>query len=351
MSGMDDMSPAVLAPYRGLMPHDVVIVTHPLVLGMELMGALDLLHFANQAHTDSGNPPFYRVHLVSLDGGPLQTWSGSEMAATKRLKGYRGPIDTLVVVGGLHAHEAAEDPALAAEVRRAGLRASRVVGLGTGVFILGGAGLLDGKRATTHWAFGELLAERYPDAIVDTDPIYFDDEDTWTSAGITASLDLLLALVSDDLGAEAARDVARHLVMFLHRNGNQVQFRMHHAPQATERRSIRESQQYVVDNLSADLALRRLATRAQMSPRHFARVFRAEVGMTPARYVEQARVDAARRHLEEGDRTVDAIAAATGFGSGESMRRTFQQRMGVSPTEYRRAFGSPARRRLESLVG
>lgn len=331
------------------MPHEVVIVSHPLVLGMELMGALDLLNFANQALIESGKKPHYRVHLVSLDGGPIRTWSGFEMSATEKFLGYRGTIDTLVVVGGLHAHEVAEDPALVAEVRRAGLRADRVVGLCTGAFILAGAGLLDGKRATTHWAFGELLADRHPDVIVDTDPIFIGDGNTWTSAGITASLDLLLALVSDDLGAEAARAVARYLVMFLHRTGNQAQFSVQLAAQMTARQPIRELQQYIADHPGADLTLPRLAERVQMSERHFARVFTTEVGTPPGRYVEQVRLETARRRLEEGDETVESIAVTTGFGTAESMRRAFHLRLGVSPTEYRRTFG-PSRHRWEPLV-
>lgn len=332
------------------MTHHVLVVTHPLVLGMELMGALDLLHFANKALIDDGKEPFYRVHLTSLDGGPLETWSGFQMTASESLHDYRGPIDTLVVVGGLHAHEAAEDPALLAEIRRAGLRADRVVGLCTGAFILGGAGLLNGKRATTHWAFGHLLAARHPEVSVDTDPIFIGDGNTWTSAGITASLDLLLSLVGEDLGAEAARDVARYLVMFLHRTGNQAQFSVQLASQATHHQPIREVQQFIADHPGADLTLPRLAERARMSPRHFARVFTAEVGTPPGRYVEQVRLETARRRLEEGDQTVDAIASATGFGTSESMRRAFHQRLDVSPTEYRRTFG-PMRRRLEPLVG
>lgn len=333
------------------MPHDVLIVSHPQVLGIELMGALDLLQFANQALTRSGLSAFYRVHLVSLDGGPLSTGSGFEMASTKRLKGYHGPIDTLVIAGGLYAHEAAEDPSLIAEVRRAGLRAGRVVALGTGAFILGATGLLDGKRATTHWAFGELLAARYSKVIVDTDPLFVSDGHIWTSAGITAGLDLLLELVGADVGADIAREVARHLVMSLHRPGNQAQFSESRTPQVGGQRLILDVQKYIADHLASDLALRRLAARVQMSPRHFVRVFSAQVGLTPARYVERVRVETAKRLLEETGRTVEVIAAATGFGSAESMRRTFQQRMGVSPTEYRRAFGTPAPLPLESLAG
>jgi transcriptional regulator GlxA family with amidase domain len=330
--------------------HEVLVVGHPRVLGMELMGALDLFQMANHWLHDEGREPLYRVRLASLDGGALRTWNGVELAGTRRLRGYRGGIDTLIVVGGHHAHEAAEDVEFVAAVRRAAQRAGRVVGLCTGAFILGASGLLEGKRATTHWLFGDLLAERHPGAIVDTDPIFVGDQGTWTSAGITASLDLLLALIEDDLGSEAARSVARVLVVFLHRTGNQAQFSAQLSAQVSERHPIRELQQYIADHPGADLSLPRLAARVQMSPRHFARVFQAEIGVSPGRYVERVRLETARRRLEESDQTVEAIAAATGFGSAETLRRVFQARLSVSPTEYRRTFGSGVRKRQDPLV-
>lgn len=317
---------------------------------MELMGALDLFQMANHWLHDEGREPFYRVHLASLDGGGLRTWNGIELAGTKRLQGYRGDIDTLVVVGGHHAHEAAEDVEFVAAVRKAAQRAGRVVGLCTGAFILGACGLLEGKRATTHWLFGDLLAQRHPGAIVDTDPIFIGDQGTWTSAGITASLDLLLALIDDDLGSEAARSVARVLVVFLHRTGNQAQFSAQLSAQVSERHPIRELQQYIADHPGADLSLARLAARVQMSPRHFARIFQAEIGVSPGRYVERVRLETARRRLEETDLTVEAIAAATGFGSAETLRRVFHARLSVSPAEYRRTFGSASRKRRDPLV-
>jgi transcriptional regulator GlxA family with amidase domain len=332
------------------MSHEVVVVTHPLVLGMELTGALDLLRFTNKSLTDRGIEPFYRVRLTSVEGGCSETWGGLCMTETESLGSYRGPVDTLLVVGGPYAHDEARDPALVAGVREAGLRADRVVGLCTGAFILGAAGLLDGRRATTHWAFGQLLAARYPQVRVDTDPIFVRAGDTWTSAGITATLDLLLALVSEDVGAEIAREVARYLVMFLQRTGNQRQFSVQLASQVAHRQPIRDVQQYIADHPGSDLSMPRLAERARMSQRHFARVFTAEVGMSPGRYVERVRVETAKRYLEESDLTVDVIAAAAGFGTAESMRRAFHQHLDVSPTDYRRILGSSIRRRLERLA-
>ena len=326
------------------MPHNIAVVAHPRVLGMELMGALDLLHLANQIVVERGRAPYYRVRLLSMGGAQLPTWSGVSLASTAKLEDDCGPIDTLVVVGGPHAHEAADDTEFAAAVRRTARRAERVVGLCTGAFILGAAGLLDGKRATTHWMYGDLLAARNPAARVDTDPIFVTDTGTWTSAGITASFDLILALVAEDLGAEVALTAARFVVMFVHRTGNQAQFSAQLATQFAERHPIRELQQFIADHPDADLTAPRLAERANMSLRHFTRVFTKEVGAPPGRYVERVRLETARRRLEESEHTLQRIASECGFGSAETLRRVFHQHLGVSPGEYRRAFTTNGRR-------
>jgi transcriptional regulator GlxA family with amidase domain len=327
------------------MPHDIAVVAHPTVLGMELMGALDVLHLANQVLAQQGRPPFYRVQLLSKDGGALPTWSGVDLASTGKLDDHRGRLDTLVVVGGLHAHEHAQDAEFVAAVARVAARADRVVGLCTGAFILGAAGLLDGKRATTHWMYGDLLASRHPEIQVDTDPIFITDAGTWTSAGITASFDLILALVADDLGSDVALTAARFLVLFLHRTGNQAQFSVQLAAQFSDRHPIRELQQYIADHPDADLATPRLAERVNMSLRHFTRVFTREIGHPPARYVEMVRLEKARRRLEESDHALERIAKDCGFGSVETLRRVFHQHMGVAPGEYRRAFATSGRPR------
>jgi transcriptional regulator GlxA family with amidase domain len=281
--------------------------------------------------------------LLAQGGGFLPTWSGIDLAGAGALEGDHGRIDTLVVVGGLHAHEKSDNSDFITAVRRVAERADRVVGLCTGAFILGAAGLLDGKRATTHWMYGDLLAARYPEADVDTDPIFVSDTGTWTSAGITASFDLILALVAEDLGPEVALTAARFLVMFLHRTGNQAQFSAQLASQLAERHPIRELQQFIADHPDADLSAPRLADRVSMSLRHFTRVFTREVGLTPGRYVEQVRLETARRRLEETEHTLDHIANESGFGSAETLRRVFHQHLGVSPGEYRRAFNTRCR--------
>ncbi len=183
-------------------------------------------------------------------------------------------------------------------------RSRRVGGLCTGTFILAAAGLLEGRRATTHWRFGDLLAQRHPGVSVDTDPVFTGSDGLWTSAGVTASFDLILAFVEEDLGAEVARDVARILVVFLRRTGNQAQYSAQLQTQVADRRPVRELQQYIADHPDADLSLAALAGRLHMSPRHLGRVFCQQVGMSPGRYVERIRLETARRRLEESDHSV-----------------------------------------------
>jgi transcriptional regulator GlxA family with amidase domain len=274
-----------------------------------------------------------------MGGGALALSSGVELGGTADLAGLRRPIDTLVVAGGIRAHEAAGDDAFVAVVRRLAARSRRVGALCTGAFILAAAGLLEGRRATTHWLFGDLLAEQHPGVLVDTDPVYAGADGVWTSAGVTASYDLLLSFVEEDLGADVARDVARVLVVFLRRTGNQAQFSAQLQTQVADIRPVRELQQYIADHPDADLSLAALAARLHMSPRHFARVFCQQVGMSPGRYVERIRLETARRRLEESDQSVEAVAQAAGFGSTETMRRVFVTNLAVSPTDYRRRFG------------
>jgi len=321
------------------MIREVVVVGHPDVLGMELTGACDIFALANTLAAEAGRPPAYRVTVASMGGGPLALMGGLQLAGTADLAGLRRPIDTLVVVGGPRAHEAAEHDAFVGGVRRLAGRSRRVGGLCTGTFILAAAGLLEGRRVTTHWLFGDRLAQRHPGVSVDTGPVFTGSDGLWTSAGVTASYDLLLAFVEEDLGADVARDVARVLVVFLRRTGNQAQFSAQLQTQVADRRPLRELQQYIADHPDADLSLAALAGRLHMSPRHLGRVFCQQVGLSPGRYVERIRLETARRRLEESDQSVEAVALAAGFGSTETMRRVFVSNLAVSPTDYRRRFG------------
>ncbi len=254
----------------------------------------------------------------------------------------RGAVDTLIVAGGDGSRAAAGDAALVGSIRALAHRSRRVASVCTGAFVLAAAGLLDGRRATTHWSACELLARRHPEVRVDPDPIYVRDGAVFTSAGVTAGIDLSLALVEDDASREAALSVARWLVLFLRRPGNQAQFSAQFAEQTAQRDSLRDLQRWIAANPGDDLRVEALAARAAMSPRHFARVWHAEVGTTPARYVERVRLEAARRRLEESDATAEGIAAGCGFGTAETMRRTFLRALGTPPSEYRRRFRSAA---------
>ena len=321
----------------------VLLVAHPGALGVELLGVRDILELANSYARREGVPEPFLVELATHDGGPVRLWAGLELGPVLHLGTYDEPVDTLIVVGSPVAEEAAEIPELVAGVRLAASRSRRVVGVCTGAFILAAAGLLDGRRCTTHWAWGDALAAKHPLAEVDTDPIFIDDGDVWTSAGVTSGFDMLLALVEQDAGADAARYVAKLLVLYLRRTGNQSQFAIAtgSAAQLAHREPLRDLQQYIAEHPGADLSAEKLAARVNMSPRHFSRVFRTEVGESPRRYVERVRLATARRMLEESAHGTEAVAVSAGFGSYEAMRRAFALALGVSPAEYRRRFGAP----------
>lgn len=245
--------------------------------------------------------------------------------------------------------DARRDPDLVRWLARTARHCRRVVGLCTASYLLAEAGLLDGRAATTHWMDCDELARRYPKVRIRRDPIYVRDGPVYTSAGATAGLDLVLALVEEDLGRRLALQVAQRMVFYLPRPGGQAQFSALLATQMAEREPLRELQAWILDHPGADLSVEALARRAAMSPRTFFRVFVRDVGTTPGRFVERVRVEAARRLLEETSRAVDDVAGACGFGSAETMRLAFRRTLGVSPGRYRRRFGT-ALRSGESLA-
>ena len=311
----------------------VVIVAFPGVQSLDVTGPTEVF-----AHADRLVGGAYDVELVAAEAAPLRTSSGLRLVPERAIGACRGPIDTLVVAGGTGTADALRDERLIDWLRSAAPRSRRVTSVCTGAFLLARAGLLDGRRATTHWAFCAELARRHPEVHVEPDPIFVRDGHVATSAGVTAGIDLALALVEEDLGAGTALEVARWLVLFLKRPGGQSQFSAGLAAQAAEREPLRELQAWIAGNLHADLSVAALAERAFMSPRNFARAFRREVGMTPAAYVESVRVERARLALEGGDHPVDEIARSCGFGTVETMRRAFRRRVNVSPSEYRTRF-------------
>jgi transcriptional regulator GlxA family with amidase domain len=234
----------------------------------------------------------------------------------------------------------AGNPDVVEWLRRHAPAVPRVMAVCTGAFLLAEAGLLAGRRATTHWNFCATLARRYPDVEVDPQPIFVRDGPVATSAGVTAGIDLALALVEEDLGRDTALLIARHLVMFLRRPGGQSQFSAQLSVQVAARPGLREVQRWIADNPAADLSLPELARRANLSPRQFTRVFTAEVGQTPGRYVDATRLETARRLLEDSADAVERVARVSGYGTPEAMRRAFVRALGVSPVEYRRRFRS-----------
>jgi len=322
----------------------VVMVVYPDVQVLDVTGPLEVFANANRRldQLGDGRSPRYELELVAPEAGPVRTTSGFEIGPARRLGDVRGPIDTLIVAGGDGSRAALGDRTLIGFIQRSAPRARRVASVCSGAFLLAEAGLLDGRRATTHWIACDALRERNPRVRVESDPIFVRDGKYWTSAGVCAGMDLALALVEQDHGRELALMVARWLVLFLKRPGGQSQFSAALAAQATEHERLRELQSWAQQNLSRDLGVAALAKRVAMSPRNFARVFAREVGETPARWVERARVEAARRLLEESDAGVDAVAARCGFGTAESLRRAFLRRVRVSPAAYRSRFRSAA---------
>jgi transcriptional regulator GlxA family with amidase domain len=319
---------------HGSGPRRIVILTYDGAQSLDVTGPFEVFAAANRTTRR------YAVEIVAPAGGVVATHSGLAIVTHGRLDAVTGPVDTFLVAGGETdgVTAAVSDAALLDEVRRVAASARRVASVCSGAFVLAAAGLLDGRRATTHWSACDALERLHPSVTVERDPIFVRDGEVFTSAGVTAGIDLALALVEDDHGHAAAMAIARQLVVFLKRPGGQAQFSAALAAQTADRDDVTETQTYVVDHLAADLSVPALAARVAMSPRHFARVFRATTGVTPARYVERARLEAARRRLEESDLGVEGVARECGFGSAETMRRSFLRALHVSPSDYRRRF-------------
>jgi transcriptional regulator GlxA family with amidase domain len=322
-------------------PRQIAILLYPGVQSLDVTGPLEVFVGAQRLiEATRRDERGYEVRTLSSSTAPLRTSSGLTLTPDAILAGAPTDIDTLIVPGGDGSREAAADVPLIEWIKRTGLRARRTASVCTGAFLLAGAGLLENRRATTHWAAADALARLHPDVHVDPDPIFLRDGHIWTSAGVTAGMDLSLALVEEDLDRDAALAIARRLVMFLRRPGNQSQFSATLAAQQPGREPLREVQRSVLEDVAGEHSVDAMAARAHMSPRHFARAFRAETGVTPARYVERVRLEAARRRLEDTPAPIAAVAAACGFGTAETMRRSFLRALEVGPAEYRRRFQS-----------
>jgi transcriptional regulator GlxA family with amidase domain len=326
-------------------PRQVVIVAFPGLQSLDAVGPLEVFSTASQVAEHAGRRG-YRTTLVSAGGGPVVAESGLGLSTATLPEldtmAAAGGIDTLVVAGGGGVYDARHDPVLMHWLAIVAPHCRRLATVCTGAFIAAEAGWLDGRTATTHWARARTLAAEYPSIAVDPDPIYVRDGNVWTSAGVTAGIDLALALVQDDLGTDIAQTTARWLVMFLHRPGGQTQFAAPVWVPRAERSAVRAVQALVEAAPGGDHRVPTLAAAAAMSVRHFSRVFTAEVGESPARYVERVRVESARHELETTDDTLDVVAHRCGFGTAETLRRSFQRRLGVAPDSYRRRFRTVA---------
>ena len=307
----------------------IVITGPPPVQVLDVTGPLEVF----------SNIPDYRVEIVADDdSAQLQTNRGISLGGALPRDSVSGPIDTLVVAGGPGAESGEYNEAYLRWVADAARRSRRIASICTGAFILAAAGLLDGKRAVTHWNFCDRLAREFPKVNVLPDPIFLRDGAIYTSAGITAGIDLSLALVEEDHGHQAALAVARQLVMFLVRPGGQAQYSHMLSRQATTYEPLRELQVYMLENLRADLSVEALADKIKMSPRHFSRVCLREMKMNPGQFVDRLRVEAAQQMIDSSSMGLKEIADACGFGSADSMRRTFQRVMGVTAGEYTQRF-------------
>jgi transcriptional regulator GlxA family with amidase domain len=328
-------------------PLRVVLLATPTSAGIDLVGALDILTVTNTVlQATPGRGPGYAPEIVTGRPGAVSTWNGLRLVADRPYTSVEGSIDTLIVGAFDDPEIARRDRRLIAWLRRTARRTRRTAALCSGAFLLAEAGLLDGRRATTHWTFCEELARRYPRLTVDAEPVYVHDRGVYTSAGSTASIDLVLGLVEEDFGRRIAQAVALQVVLFLKRPAGQAQVSAQLSTQLAERAPLRDLQAWIVDHPGEDLDVPALARRVAMSPRNFFRVFTREVGVTPARFVERARVEAARRLLEETRRGLDEIAARCGFGSADTLRGAFQRVFRLTPQAYRahfRASGNGAR--------
>lgn len=311
------------------MPRDIAVLIFPDFQLLDAAGPLTAFEAAGRETA----PHAYRLRVISRTAGPVASSSGVQLIAEAFTD---DPADTLIVAGGWGTHEASACAETLAYVRAAAGQARRIAGVCTGAFILAAAGLLDGRRATTHWGRAAELARAYPQVRVEPDRIFIRDDAIWTSAGITAGIDLALALVAEDLGEAIAKRAAQQLVVYHRRPGGQSQFS---ALLEADRPRSRFSPLLVWarERLDERLPVERLADRAAMSPRHFARAFAAETGMTPAKAIERLRLEASRERIESGSEPIERVAVRTGFGDPERMRRAFIRAFGQPPQALRRA--------------
>jgi transcriptional regulator GlxA family with amidase domain len=313
----------------------IALLVFPGVQLLDVAGPMDVFH---EAARKSGQPGAYQFDLVALEDGPVRADNGMLFQPTATIDTLDHAVDTLLVTGSHAVQDVTDNPRLMQWLQRQARVVRRIGSVCSGAWLLAHAGLLDGRRVTTHWNMSAALARRFEQVQVEQDQIYLRDGNLYTSAGVTAGMDLALALVEEDLGRDVALAVARELVMFIKRPGGQAQFSAHLAAQTAQRSPIRQVQEWVLENLEQDLTVDQLAAQAGMSVRNFSRAFKDDTGSTPADFVEAARLDAARRMLEETGTPLKRVAARSGFHDQNSLRRAFVRRLGVTPGDYRLRF-------------
>lgn len=338
-TGLEEHSATKHQPIE-LPARTVGIVIYPGVEIIDFTGPMEVFSFANAGALRAGlcqHPP-YSLEVLAATPGTIMASCGLQVIATRSYLDYESGIDTLIIAGTPNVDCLLADPALQTWLKHIASRVRRLISVCTGAFLLAECGLLDGLSATTHWDFCERLAETYPKINVEPDRIFIKAGTIATSGGITSGIDLALALLEEDLGSELALLVARYLVMFLKRPGGQSQFSAYLVSEAV-RPELKELQAWILVHLTEDLRVEQLAERMCMSPRHFARYFLQETGLTPAKFVELARIDAARHYLLSSQLPIETVADKTGFNDPERMRRAFIRKLGVNPKDYRERFG------------
>ncbi|WP_332851312.1 GlxA family transcriptional regulator [Duganella sp. S19_KUP01_CR8] len=315
----------------------VVLLAYDDMNLLDLCGPLQALATASKRHTGKG-PALYETIVASADGGMITTSAGLPVmtVAIATLDGLA--IDTLIAPGGCKGQEYYAPPALVNWIVRQAPLVRRLCSVCTGAFLLAAAGQLDGRRATTHWEWAGRLQSQHPGIDIDADKIFIQDGSVWTSAGVSAGIDLTLALIEEDYGHHVAIETARQLVMFIKRTGGQSQFSVPLAAQAHEGGRFDDLHAWVAANLHDNLTVDRLAEKAGMTPRTFDRTYASQMGRTPARMVEAMRLEAACRALEKTMLPLKTIAANTGYMEEQNLRRVFQRQLGVSPSQYRSRF-------------
>lgn len=329
----------------------IAILAYPGAEVLDMTGPYEVFAFAAKGLQLEGltTELIYSIDIVAARPGPISTMTGLQIVANRSYADIGDHIDTLIIPGSIDMQAINQDQALLEWVTSMQPQVRRLASVCTGAFILAECGFLNYRRATTHWNWCDTLAKQYPTVEVDPDSIFIRSDSIYTSGGITSGIDLALSMVEEDWGMELALHVARYLVMFLKRPGGQSQFSAYLTNIAHHRSDLRDLQTWIIANPEADLQIDRLAERVAMSTRHFARTFLAETGVTPAKFIEMVRIDAARQFLDFPGLSIESVANQAGFRDTERMRRSFIKHLGINPQDYRKRFCSHIKEKLNSL--